>query len=105
MTVYKLGTELGVKVVRGEEDDVLARYAKASKETEANILIRITGDCPLVDALLLDEAIKEFVDKKVDYLSNLIHQLTLMVLILRYLKESYCWHQIKNVRIAISESM
>ena len=68
--IYKLGTELGVKVVRGEEDDVLARYAKASKETEANILIRITGDCPLVDALLLDEAIKEFVDKKVDYLSN-----------------------------------
>ena len=68
--VYKLGTELGVKVVRGEEDDVLARYAKASKETKANILIRITGDCPLVDALLLDEAIKEFVDKKVDYLSN-----------------------------------
>ncbi len=40
---------LGYPIVRGDEYDVLARYAKALDETQADVIVRITGDCPLVD--------------------------------------------------------
>lgn len=36
-------------VVRGPEHDVLARYAKAASEVNADVIMRITSDCPLVD--------------------------------------------------------
>ncbi len=58
------------KVFQGSEDDVLGRYFKAAKQFSADVIIRITGDCPLVDSKLLDEAIQEFIDCKCDYLSN-----------------------------------
>ncbi len=58
------------KVFQGSEDDVLGRYFKAAKQFSADVIIRITGDCPLVDSKLLDKAIQEFIDCKCDYLSN-----------------------------------
>jgi len=58
------------KVFQGSEDDVLERYFKAAKKFSADVIVRITGDCPLVDSRLLDEAIQEFLDRKCDFLSN-----------------------------------
>ena len=58
------------KVFQGSEDDVLGRYFKAAKQFSADVIIRITGDCPLVDSKLLDKAVQEFIDSKCDYLSN-----------------------------------
>jgi spore coat polysaccharide biosynthesis protein SpsF (cytidylyltransferase family) len=52
-----LGETLGLTVVRGSENDVLARFAQAVALTTAPVLIRITGDCPLVDPGLLARAI------------------------------------------------
>ena len=65
-----LGKSLGLKVIRGSQNDVLSRYAKAAKSTEAEVLIRITGDCPLVDPSLLTEMIQEFRTMDIDYYSN-----------------------------------
>lgn len=67
-----LGETLGLAVVRGSERDVLARFAQVAELTTAPALIRITGDCPLVDPGLLAEAIKQFQAQGVDYLSNCV---------------------------------
>jgi|MDTB01.3.fsa_nt_gb glutamate-1-semialdehyde 2,1-aminomutase len=68
----QLGESLGLTVVRGSQNDVLSRFALAARHTEANILIRITGDCPLVDPGLIDEMILDFNEQQIDYLSNCI---------------------------------
>jgi glutamate-1-semialdehyde 2,1-aminomutase len=61
---------LGYKCFQGSENDVLDRYLQAAKSAEADIVVRITGDCPLVDPVLVDEVIREFRDADVDYFSN-----------------------------------
>ena len=65
-------TKLGYKCVQGSEDDVLGRYVEAAKYTSADVIIRITGDCPLVDPFLLDELILKFKSSNLDYLSNTV---------------------------------
>lgn len=61
---------LGYTVFRGSEDNVLERYYYAAKENSADIIVRITGDCPLVDAKLVDQCIDRFFENKFDYYSN-----------------------------------
>ena len=66
----ELGERLGLIVVRGSQKDVLSRFVLAAKSTDAKVLVRITGDCPFVDPVLLGDMIHEFNDRKVDYFSN-----------------------------------
>lgn len=61
---------LGYKCYRGSENDVLDRYVQAAKSANADIVVRITGDCPLVDPALVDEVIRRFKASSVDYFSN-----------------------------------
>ena len=67
-----LGESLGLTVVRGSQNDVLSRFALAAEQTQANVLVRVTGDCPLLDPGLLGEMIHEFHGQGVDYFSNCI---------------------------------
>ncbi len=57
-------------VILGDEQNVLSRFYKAATEVAADVVVRITGDCPLVDPELVDQCIHEFLDRQVDYLSN-----------------------------------
>ena len=61
---------LGYKSYRGSENDVLDRYYQAAKKNGANTIIRITGDCPLVDPNLVDKVINNFQQVGVDYMNN-----------------------------------
>lgn len=61
---------LGFSCVEGSEDDVLARFIKTARAHEADVIVRITGDCPLVDSKLVDEAVREFKAMALDYYSN-----------------------------------
>ena len=62
---------LGYKCSRGSENNVLNRFYAAAQEFDADAIVRITGDCPLVDATIVDECIKQYKNKNVDYVSNL----------------------------------
>jgi spore coat polysaccharide biosynthesis protein SpsF len=65
----------GVKSIRGSEHDVLSRFYLAATHSRADVIIRITSDCPLVDPMLIDQMVAEFhrshaLGQGVDYLSN-----------------------------------
>ena len=68
--LQNLVNSLGFDCTRGSEEDVLNRYYQSAKTNNADIIVRITGDCPLIDANLVDEAIQEYIKANVDYLSN-----------------------------------
>jgi len=61
---------IGCEVFQGSEDDVLERFYLAAKPHQPDAIVRITGDCPLVDPVLVDEVIEAFIAQDVDFLSN-----------------------------------
>jgi glutamate-1-semialdehyde 2,1-aminomutase len=63
-------TALGYRCYRGSENDVLDRFYQAAKLAAADVVIRITGDCPLVDPALVDTMVRRFKEADVDYYSN-----------------------------------
>jgi len=63
--------KLGYRVVRGSESDVLQRFLDAANATTADVIVRITGDCPVVDPELVDRVIGLFLNSNVDYVSNI----------------------------------
>lgn len=52
----------GYAVFRGPEDDVLARYAGAAAEYDADMIVRVTSDCPLIDPAVIDDLVGLFLD-------------------------------------------
>ena len=69
-SVASLAKELKVGWYRGSENDVLARVLEAAKKYQADTIVELTGDCPLVDPAMIDGMIVEFQKTKVDYLAN-----------------------------------
>lgn len=61
---------MGYLCIRGSESDVLERYLVAARQVHADVVVRITGDCPLIDAALVDQVIQEFKASPLDYFSN-----------------------------------
>ncbi len=61
---------LGFECETGSEEDVLSRVYHAAKKQSPDVVVRITGDCPFVDAGLVDSIIMSFIKAKVDYCSN-----------------------------------
>jgi spore coat polysaccharide biosynthesis protein SpsF len=61
----------GVAVYRGHEADVLDRYYQAAQHCEADIIVRITADCPLIDPVLVDFGVSMFLSlsPRPDYLT------------------------------------
>lgn len=61
---------LGYTCVSGSETDVLQRYLVAARQVQADVIVRITGDCPLIDPDLVDQVIEDYQSKNIDYLTN-----------------------------------
>lgn len=62
--------DAGVAVFQGDEFDVLDRYYQAAKTANADIIVRLTADCPLMDATLIDELVAAFLESGVDFAAN-----------------------------------
>lgn len=61
---------LGFEVFLGSEADVLDRYYQAAKPHRPDAVVRITGDCPLVDPELVDEIVGTYASGGAEYVSN-----------------------------------
>lgn len=70
--LIQLSKKIGIEYVLGSEKNLLLRYKKAALETDADYIIRITSDCPLVDPLLLDNMINLILKNKYDIITNVI---------------------------------
>jgi spore coat polysaccharide biosynthesis protein SpsF len=57
----------GVTVVRGAEDDVLARYARAAEKLDADIIVRVSSDAPFIDAGFVDHLVATLIEQDGDY--------------------------------------
>lgn len=55
---------------RGDENDVLDRYFQAAKAAAADVIVRITSDCPLIDPEVTDRTIDAFLQSHADYAAN-----------------------------------
>lgn len=66
----------GVRWFRGSEQDVLSRYIGAAREAKADIVVRVTADCPLIDPEETDKVIREIElhPGECDYAANVVHR-------------------------------
>ena len=60
----------GIKLYRGDSENVLNRFDKVIKNSNAEVIIRSTADCPLFMPEMLDQMLLNFEELSVDYLSN-----------------------------------
>lgn len=67
-----LGEELGYRVVQGHPVDVLDRYRQAAQEADAEVIIRLTGDCPMLDAGVSEQTLQVFLQAhgELDFVAN-----------------------------------
>ncbi len=75
-TLAEIVQKSGFDIFRGSVDDVLDRFYQAAMQQslqENDIIVRLTGDCPLHDASIIDEAIESFLQYEADYLANCVN--------------------------------
>jgi spore coat polysaccharide biosynthesis protein SpsF (cytidylyltransferase family) len=70
--IADLASSLGYRVSRGPEDDVLERYYNAALAANAEVIVRITSDCPLIDPEIIDTIVEEHLKYSKDFTSNII---------------------------------
>lgn len=89
---------------RGSEEDVLDRYFHAARLHQADVVVRITSDCPLIDPQLVDSAIEVYLagQPSLDYVSNGFPSNTfprgLDVEVVRFTALKKAWLEDKNVK-------
>jgi spore coat polysaccharide biosynthesis protein SpsF len=74
--IDNIAKQFGLKSFRGSEKDVLSRFVGAARYANADVVVRLTADCPLIDAEIIDNTILELVNhsNECDYASNVIHR-------------------------------
>ncbi|RKL68341.1 acylneuraminate cytidylyltransferase [Salipaludibacillus neizhouensis] len=65
---------VGLSYFRGSEEDVLSRYYEAAKYFAAEVVVRITSDCPIIDPNVVDYVIATFKNNEYDYVSNTLER-------------------------------
>lgn len=60
----------GLQCCRGAEQDVLSRYLGAAEKFAADVVVRVTSDCPLIDAEVADQVLREFFEAHADFAYN-----------------------------------
>lgn len=68
--IVNLCEYLEIASFRGDQENVLDRIYQAAKHYDVDHVVRLTGDCPLTDPVIIDDLISHYFNKKCDYASN-----------------------------------
>jgi spore coat polysaccharide biosynthesis protein SpsF len=60
----------GIPFTRGSLYDVLDRYYQTAKQAKADVVVRITADCPVIDPILIDDVVNTLLDGEYDFVCN-----------------------------------
>lgn len=66
--------EFGAEVYRGSEENVLKRFYEAADRRDPDVLVRITGDCPLLDPRVVDAVVSKLRSTSADYATNVLER-------------------------------
>jgi len=74
--IVTLCEAMGTRCIRGPEEDVLERYRLAAEILGADVVVRLTADCPLICPKVMDQVVSAFLaaDPPVDYASNCLRR-------------------------------
>ena len=87
---------------RGSEEDVLDRYYRAAQEYQADAVVRVTSDCPLIEPEVVGQVVKAFLERQpeLDYASNTAPERTfprgLDIEVMRFDALERAWHKDDN---------
>ena len=70
-SLIKILIKNNISYYRGDENNVLKRYYEAANKFKADIIVRITGDCPIIDPKVIDEVVELYQKNKVNFASNI----------------------------------
>src|SRR5262249_27383466 len=62
----------GIKCYRGSENDVLNRVVEAHRMMKSEIVVEVTGDCPLIDPTVIDLGVSTFLANDADVVANVV---------------------------------
>jgi len=68
--IERLCQDNGYHCYRGDQYDVLDRYYQAAKFFQAELIVRITADCPVIDSVEIDRTVQALIDTKADFAAN-----------------------------------
>ncbi|WP_048601371.1 cytidylyltransferase domain-containing protein [Rubeoparvulum massiliense] len=68
--IAKAAIEYGVEIYRGSEENVLSRYYEAATKYHADVIVRITSDCPLIDPLIIDQLVQFYKSHDYEMVTN-----------------------------------
>lgn len=72
-TIAEIAKKNNCNVYKGDMNDVLDRYYKAALPENPDYVVRVTSDCPLIDAGIIDAVIDQCIQEKADYCSNTLN--------------------------------
>ncbi|NPV91577.1 MAG: glycosyltransferase family protein [Firmicutes bacterium] len=72
--VVQMCKDIGCSYYRGSEEDVLLRVLEAARSVDADLIVEITGDCPVIDWRHVDRLIEMFFSGEYDYVSNVMER-------------------------------
>jgi spore coat polysaccharide biosynthesis protein SpsF len=68
--IESVARHCGVELFRGSESDVLSRHFGAARSVRANVVLRVTSDCPLIDPEICGAVLQLHRDERADYAAN-----------------------------------
>ena len=69
-SLVKFANNEGIQSYRGSEDDVMGRVIGAAESVDADLIVEITGDCPIIDPSIVEQTIQTYINNNSDYVSN-----------------------------------
>lgn len=72
--IARYARKAGASVFRGSESDVLNRMFQAAEQANADFVVRITGDCPLITPETIDAVVERLIEINADYSANILHR-------------------------------